>query len=321
MLWLWQWAEDCALGNTDGSVLGSVPKKPCRAYFSSIGEGEICWGIITCETIFAKAQGLETRRLFYTRSCLRLPETAKKVCLCVDITTVNECSAEDSKSQSTLLFFHNFPLLDFVLKKSKVFVNPFLSWADHRAESRRQPKLFVNLCSKNERRFLLSSIFPRSFANKMSWKENKVHRYSPTDDQDRILIEKKPDIQDLLLLGQAVTAIKPTAAPPTATATPLSTPATPALPVHPLKIEPVPSISPSTSSGSVSTSNGTRVGHVPSALASSVKSEYAAMPPPPPPPPRTPISPPTSVSSTSNEESLSAHDRADIGKRWWDEIT
>ena len=39
----------------------------------------------------------------------------------------------------------------------------------------------------------------------MSWKQSKVHHYSPVGEEDRILADKKPDIEELLLLGQRAT--------------------------------------------------------------------------------------------------------------------
>ena len=142
----------------------------------------------------------------------------------------------------------------------------------------------------------------------MSWKESKV-LLLPHDEGLQTVESQKPDIQDLYLLGQAAAAVSALKTPLPQETTLLNhhrhlrdiSPSRHVvvvnsdilssqtfLPRHPVKIEPGSSIS---------------------ALLDST-----VMPPPPPPPPRYATSPPTNVSSTSEDPQQHRPDPIQIGK-------
>ena len=131
----------------------------------------------------------------------------------------------------------------------------------------------------------------------MSWKPNKVGLYSP----ERNLVGTKniEELQDLPVVKHE---------PQQQQLPPRVALQQPALPLHPIKLEPTTVLLAKTTAPPCPLPN------------TSLSDEALAMPPPPVPPPppsqpRTPVSPPTSVSSTSNEDCCngSNNDRSDIG--------
>ncbi len=136
----------------------------------------------------------------------------------------------------------------------------------------------------------------------MSWKESKVRLLPPPqaiNAQDR-----KPDIQDLFLLASQATALQSRsnnvthANPVIQSDTSNHQHQVPTLPLHPVKVESQPLVSPSSSSTL--------------SLASSADSAMMP-PPPPPPPPRLTESP--GVSSTSGELEASNSHPPVLGKK------